>query len=199
MRKIIFFLFIILSLNILGSTLFAKKKIAFAVEYSKGVEDKLYGVRWFYSGDIFGFYAGIKLNWSFEEGDDYYDNISPNKAENVYGDEYLGSDFIQYELTIGGSFNLSVLPVLKEIEPFICLNILAGISLYSNREVRNYRDNTYILADDGTYSTEGYIDESKFGVEFGAQAILFEALSLHLTYSTATKTYSYGAGFALCF
>lgn len=88
-----------------------------------------------------GFYIDLKVGVPMREGaDNFYDNISVNKAENIYGDDFLRKD--------GNWISLNAC-LTKVITDYIAVYGGFGYSAYS--QYRQYYDEFEILGDNGKY------------------------------------------------
>lgn len=95
-----------------------------------------------------GFYIDLKTGIPMRQGaDNFYDNISINKAENIFGDEFLKKD--------GNWISINVC-LTKVITEYIAVFGGLGYSAYS--QYRQYYDDFEILGDNGEYWIE---DEGK--------------------------------------
>ena len=98
----------------------------------------------------FGFYIDLKAGLPMRDGaDDFYDNISVNKAENIFGDQLLKKDDNWLSLNAG---------LTKVVSNQLAIYAGLGFSIYS--EYRQYKDEFEILGDNGKYWIENE-DKSK--------------------------------------
>jgi len=98
----------------------------------------------------FGFYIDLKAGLPMRDGaDDFYDNISVNKAENIFGDRLIKKDDNWLSMNAG---------ITKVILNHLAFYGGLGFSIYS--EYRQYKDEFEILGDDGEYWIEND-DKSK--------------------------------------
>ena len=91
--------------------------------------------------------AGLPIRTN--DDDDFYDNISVNKAENIFGDQLLNKDNHWFSINAGST---------KVISQYTAIYVGLGVSLYS--EYRQYKDDFEILGDNGKYWIEND-DKSK--------------------------------------
>ena len=97
-----------------------------------------------------GFYIDLKAGLPMRDGaDDFYDNISINKAENIFGDQLLKKDDNWLSMNAG---------LTKILSNHIAFYGGLGFSIYS--EYRQYKDEFEILGDNGKYWIENE-DKSK--------------------------------------
>lgn len=98
----------------------------------------------------FGFYIDLKAGLPMRAGaDDFYDNISVNQAENIFGDRLIKKDDNWFSMNAG---------ITKVISNHLAFYGGLGFSSYS--EYRQYKDEFEILGDDGEYWIEND-DKSK--------------------------------------
>ena len=102
------------------------------------------------SKQSFGLYFDFKIGLiQGYNTDDFYDNISVNKAENIYMDQLLKKNDSWVSINVG---------LTKVVLKNLVLYGGSGISFYS--EYRQYKDEFEILGDNGKYWIEND-DESK--------------------------------------
>lgn len=194
-RKLIFYA--LLAFSLLNSPLFSAQselQLSYSFEFAMPKDYNLYGARMVTCTEYYGIYTGFKISGGFGLPGDYYNQISPEEARNDYNHEYVGSKYNRYTFSIGGVLKVSdIFKPLNAIENVFSLNIWGGLEVLQIGESQGFRDPTYSLAGDGVYNTAS-IDTTQFGVEFGVNTVLFKVVSLYLTYSTATKAYTYGIG-----
>ena len=95
-----------------------------------------------------GLYLDLKTSISFKSGgDDFYENISVNKAENIFGDNLIDTSDSWTSFNAAGT---------KRISGQVTIYLGLGVSLY--RKYRQYKDEFEILGDHGEYWIE---DESE--------------------------------------
>jgi hypothetical protein len=96
----------------------------------------------------FGPYVDLKLTVPFrDQGNDFYDNISVNKAENIFGDRLIGKDDEWITVMLGAT---------SRIRSDLTMYGAAGLAFYT--AYRQYKDPYEILGHHGEYWIE---DESK--------------------------------------
>jgi len=95
-----------------------------------------------------GPYFDLKLTVPFrDQGDDFYENISVNRAENIFGDRLIGKDDEWITVTVGAT---------SRIHDDLTMYGSLGIAYYT--AYRHYKDPTESLGYHGEYWIE---DESK--------------------------------------
>ncbi|GAB4374936.1 MAG: hypothetical protein Kow0042_19930 [Calditrichia bacterium] len=123
-----------------------KNKFYSIIGYSANVPKELIGLHLFrLSPKRIGFYIDFKFNSlkNYNKRNDFYENISVNKAENVFSDELINNE----KLWI--SINFAITKVL-----FNQLAIYAGLGYTESYSYRQYYDSLEILGKYGKYWIE---------------------------------------------
>lgn len=107
------------------------------------------------------YFFDVKLNLNFSKNDNsYYDNISINKAENIFGDKKVG-ETDSYTIIDAGFIG----QVIKE------LYVYGGIGWSAKIKYYQYFDEFEILGEHGNYWIDGKDNESGFNITAGLLSI----------------------------
>jgi len=136
--------------------------------------------------DGVGWFASIRSGIQPPENDDYDEIISLNQAENIYEDDLLNKRKAYYTLNGGATLHIS-----KGVY------VYGGGGIGAYKTYREYRDETGILTDSGSY---WIADDSEEGIALNAMAGLVWQVGEHVAitggYEIAPGGLTLGVGYA---
>lgn len=119
-----------------------KSFIRYSIGYSANIPSQLLGICLFSISNKIGFYGDLKFGGMLlgNDNSDYYENISINKAESIFGDKLLEKGDGSFAINLGITQN-----VLKKSF------LYGGLGYSSIYGYRRYYDPFEILGDNGKY------------------------------------------------
>lgn len=131
------------------------------------------------------YFFDIKINLkSCKSGNSYYDNISVNKAENIFGDKKIGK--VNSYSVIDAGF------IGKIVKGFY---IYGGIGWSMKNEYYQYCDMFEILGEHGRYWIDGENSESGLNLTAGMVTICDKKYYIMIGADTRPKGINLGIGF----
>ena len=131
-----------------------------------------------------GLYIDMKGPFAFRsDSDNFYDNISVNKAENIFGDDKTSTDDDWLTMNLG---------ITKTIMDNILMYVGAGYS--DHTEYNQYYDEYEILGSNGKYWIEKKVD-SRVNFFGGCMIVLSNKVILQFGVSSFPKSLILGFGY----
>ena len=138
-----------------------------------------FGVSYF---EKIGWYLSLKLSANPVSDNEYYGDISINKAENIFHDKRTGTKGQYFEFTLGINKRI--------INPVF---IFCGLGYSHWSEYLNYRDEFEILGKNGSYYIDGG-ENTAINLNFGAGFIMQNGWYLSIGGNTAPGGVDLGIG-----
>jgi len=155
--------------------------------YSGNIPSQLLGVSVFSLTNKTGFYGAVRFGGMLlgDDNSDYYENISVNKAENIFGDDQIE--------TGEGSFTFDIGITQFLMRP---IYLYIGLGYTSRYGYRRYYDPFEILGSNGKYWIDDPDVESSSVNIFGGFVILSgENVSLNIGYNSSPPGFNVGISY----
>ena len=131
------------------------------------------------------FFFDVKTNLkSYKGSDSYYETVSINKAENIFGDKRINTAKSHTIINIG---------YIKEI---IKNNYLyGGVGLTTTNEFYQYKDEYEILGNNGEYWIDGKNSKSDINITVGLLSVCDEKYYFMIGVDTQPGGINFGVGY----